>query len=249
MSSSSSRLTPRHPLPLGQSIVAQYLLAFVVVAITLKVFSWYTVLVGSTQGLSILNRTMSSGTLFLLGFLLLFGPFSRVFGGAWSKLFILRKEIGVLTFFTGLLHVYLSMFPLARNGPWGFYVGRPWSAYSGLLGIVLMAILFLFSFTKLERLLSPRVWWRLQYLGARTAFIAIVLHTMLLRWSTWQTWLSKWILRQDVGLPPMALLTVVFAWYVILVRLIERYSVKEHVKKKLLWLTVATSTLLIAYFF
>lgn len=205
-------------------------------------------LLADAKGLTVLNRTLSSGTLFLLGLVLLLGPLSRVYKAVWNTLFIVRKELGVLTFFAGLLHVYLSMFPLARHGPWGLYVARPWSAYSGLLGLVLMAILFIFSFTKIERLLSPRAWWRLQYLGARTAFAGIVLHAILLQWSVWSVWLSGWIRRANVGYPPLSLLVIVFSLYVVIVRLIERYDNRLGVKRHLTWLTVGTSALIASYF-
>lgn len=167
--------------------------------------------------LQALNHTFSSGTLFLLSFVLLLGPFSRLYGGIWKVLFGFRKELGMLAFLTGLTHVYLSMFPLARRGPWGFYTGRPWSAYPGLLGLTLMAILFVFSFKKTEKLLPPAFWWKLQYIGARLALMGIVMHTIVLRWNNWKSW----------DIVPTALVATLFAVYVVCVKLLEYISFKK----------------------
>jgi len=177
---------------LAQSSVAQYILASLLVGLVLAGCWKYTLIVGEASGLTILNRTMSSGTVFLLSLVLLVGPMNRLFGSFWKWLFLLRKEIGELTFLAGFTHVYLSMFPLARRGPWGFYLARPWSAYPGLAGLLLMGILFFFSFAKTQRMLPPVSWWKLQYMGARIALIGLVIHTVVLRWSSWGTWIGQW---------------------------------------------------------
>lgn len=206
---------------LVQSEIAQYIVAALFVGLVLSGCWKYTEAIGEAKGLAILNRSVSSSTVFLLSFVLLLGPMSRLFGGLWKTLFMLRKEIGICTFFIGLTHVYLSMFPLARRGPWGFYTGRPWSAYPGLIGLVSMAALFAFSFVKLQRLLSATLWWKMQYLGARIALIGIVVHAVVLRWPSWTTWVSNWRQGAD-SYPPLALLAVLFALYVTGVKVLER---------------------------
>lgn len=207
---------------MAPSETVQYVLAVLLGALVLLGTWKYTMLVGEAKGLSILNKTLSSGTLFLLSFVLLIGPMNRLFGGVWRSLFILRRELGMAAFLTGFTHVYLSMFPLARRGPFGFYEARPWSAYPGLLGLVLMALLFAFSFMKLQKLLPASSWWKLQYIGARVALLGIVVHTVVLRWSGWTTWAANWWKGAD-AYPPLALLGTLFALYVAKVKFIERF--------------------------
>ncbi len=210
-------------LHLAQSDIAQYILAGVFVGLVLTGCFKYTQLIGEAQGLTLLNRTMSSGTIFLLSAVLLIGPMNRLFGGIWRTLFILRKEIGMYTFLAGFVHVYLSMFPLARRGPWGFYESRPWSAYPGLAALLLMAILFFFSFVRTQKMLPSSLWWKLQYTGARIALLGLVVHTVVLRWNAWGTWLGQWWKGETIY-PPLAFLAVVFALYVTKVKLAERWS-------------------------
>lgn len=208
-------MADRKTLHLSESSSAQYIIAVVIAGLVYYTVAWYTTLVDPTET-ALINRGMSMGTLVLLGLVLLLGPMSRMFGGVWKTLFMFRKELGVVAFVMGLAHVYLAMFVFARRGPFGFYTGRPWSAYPGLAGLVIMAVLTFFSFAKTQKLLSPRVWWKLQYLGARTAFIGIVVHVIVLRYSGWMSWIQG-----EPALPPAALLGAVFALYVLAVRIID----------------------------
>lgn len=231
---------------LAPSEAVQYILAALLGGLILLGTWKYTLFIGEAKGLSILNKTMSSGTLFLLSVVLLIGPMNRLFGGIWRAFFILRREIGMVAFLTGAAHVYLSMFPLARRGPFGFYEARPWSAYPGLLGLVLMAVLFAFSFMKVQKLLSAAAWWKLQYMGARIALLGIVVHTIVLRWNSWVTWAANWWKGADVY-PPLALLGVLFAFYVLKVKLIERWHGRQ-AKLHVTGLTFASIVLVVFLF-
>lgn len=111
------------------------------------------------------------------------------------------------------------MFPLARRGPFGFYQSQPVSAYAGLTGLVIMFLLLLISNTSVERALGTRLWWKLQYWGARTAFLAIAFHMIILKYAGW----GKWLVERG-SLPPLALLATVFAAFVLVVRLSELFG-------------------------
>lgn len=203
------------------SSFGQFSFAGFFVAITLALSYQYTALTTEFTGLTLVNRAMSSSTIFLLGLVLVLGPLVRVFGGVWKTLFTLRKEIGMYTFLTGFTHVYLSMFPLARRGPWGFYEGMPWSAYPGLFGLAMLLILFIFSFASLKRRLSASTWWKLQYIGARAAFLAILVHTVVLRFNSWSVWMTQWAKGEQLS-PPLALVACLFSLYVLAVKVFER---------------------------
>jgi len=201
--------------------IRQYGVATVASAATVWLFYQYAVVRYVAAGLSSLNKSMAVSTLFLLGVVLLFGPLARMFR-LFDGLLKYRKELGVMTFFNALTHVYLSMFPLARRGPFGFYQSQPLSAYFGLAALGIMFVLFLFSFSKLERILTPATWWKLQQWGARVSFVTIVVHMTVLKYAGW----SKWLADRSPSLPPMALLATIFAAFVLAVRLGELFGMQ-----------------------
>lgn len=210
----------------GESI-RQYAVAAIVTLVTVWLVYRYAVVRYGVIGLSSFNKSLATSTLFLLGIVLLLGPLSRLFT-LFDHALKYRKELGVLTFFTGATHVYLSMFPLARHGPWGFYTGQPISAYAGLTGLGIMFALFILSFSSVERLLGTRTWWKLQYWGARVAFLAVAFHMTVLKYSGWGTWMiTRGVGESNPGitsLPPTALLAAVFAVFVLVVRLSELFG-------------------------
>lgn len=192
--------------------VRQYVVAAIATVLAVFGIYQYAAVRYGVGGLSTLNKSLATSTLFLLGTVLLLGPLARQFQ-VFDRLLKYRKELGVLTFFTALVHVYLSMFPLARRGPWGLYLSQPLSAYSGLAALIIMFLLLLISNSFMEQILGMKLWWKIQNWGARAAFILIAIHMTVLKYSGWGPWLTK----RD-SLPPLAILGVVFAVFVLLVR-------------------------------
>ncbi|MBI3343202.1 ferric reductase-like transmembrane domain-containing protein [Candidatus Gottesmanbacteria bacterium] len=172
------------------------------------------------------RRTGKASVNIRLGIVLLLGPLSRLFT-IFDHFLKYRKELGVVTFFTGLFHVYLTMFPLARRGPWGFYVTQPISAYAGLTGLVIMFFLLLLSNATIERAISTRLWWKLQYWGARLAFVASAFHFVILKYQGMIQWFGDRGAGGTQGmlwLPPISLLAAVFAVFVFVIRLSELFG-------------------------
>lgn len=201
----------------GESL-RQYFVAGVFAAAAVWLVYRYAVVRYGVAGLPSLNKSLATSTLFLLGIVLLMGPLSRLFA-IFDHFLKYRKEFGIMTFFTGAAHVYLSMFPLARRGPFGLYQSQPLSAYAGLAGLVIMFLLFLISHASIERAMGTRLWWKLQYWGARLAFGAIALHMIVLKYAGWGPWFADRVL-----LPPLALLVTVFTAFVLVVRLSELFG-------------------------
>jgi DMSO/TMAO reductase YedYZ heme-binding membrane subunit len=205
----------------------QYAFAGLVTAALVGAVYEYGMIRYGVADLSTLNKTLAMGTLFLLGIVLLLGPLSRIYD-MFDGLFKYRKELGVLTFFTGATHVYLTMFPLARRGPFGFFIGQPYSAYPGLAALIILFILFVLSYGMFQRK-SPKLWWKIQNWGVRLAFVAIAVHTIVLKYAGWVTWFADRGGTATVGnpaLPPMALLGTVFVAFVALVRVSEFFGAR-----------------------
>lgn len=183
-------------------------------------------LASGEPGLSALSVATASGTLFLLGFVLLMGPLSRMFAiFDWALKF--RKELGIMTFFTALTHVYLVMFPLARNGPWGLYRSRPFSAYPGLEALIVLFVLLVFSWNWSMKLLGTKLWWELQYWGARLAFVLIGVHMVVLKYKTIVSWAMPGNLPEAGShVPPLIVWEAQFLLLVLVIRLSELFGVK-----------------------
>lgn len=176
--------------------------------------------------LSIINKSLASASLLLLGIVLLLGPLSRLYQ-RFDKWVNYRKELGVLAFFLGAAHVYMAMFPLAKTGPWGFYQAKPLAAYPGLLGLVIMLILFILSFEIMKKKLGAERWWKAHYRGVRIAALAVLFHMSVLKYSEWLKWLSGETGKlTQPGWPPASLLVAVFSGLVLLVRLAEIFGLR-----------------------
>lgn len=222
--------------------VRQYLVATVVIAVTVGLVYQYAAVRYGVGGLSTLNKSLATSTLFLLGLVLLLGPLSRMFAviDSWLKY---RKELGVLSFYTGVVHVYLSMFILARRGPWGLYLSSPWSAYPGLIALIIMFCLLIISLRQIEAAFGTKLWWKLQYLGARISFFLIAFHMTILKYSGWGSWFAS----REPSLPPLAILAVVFSLFVFAVRLSELFG--QELAKRITQISSLLTTSFIIWLF
>lgn len=208
--------------------IRQYAVAAVAALVTVWLVYRYGAVRYGMEGLSTLNKSLATSTIMLLGIVLLLGLFSRLFT-IFDHALKYRKELGIMTFFTGLMHVYLSMFPLARRGPFGFYLSQPLSAYTGLAALVIMLILLLLSSGVMERMLGPKFWWRLQYWGARVAFVMGAFHFIVLKYPGMVTWLGDRGAGGTQGalwLPPISILATTFVVFVLIVRLSELFGAR-----------------------
>ncbi len=186
------------------------------------------VIASGAAGLSALNVSLAASTLFLLGTVLLLGPLSRLFNRFdWALKY--RKEVGIMSFFTGFLHVYLVMFPLARNGPWGLYSSRPWSAYPGLEALIVLFVLLIISNRYATLALGAKLWWQLQYWGARIAFALIAFHMVVLKQKTIMSWLIPGDVPVTPGVvhyPPLIIWEAQFVLLILVIRLSELLGAK-----------------------
>lgn len=219
--------------------VRQYLVALAVTALISGGISYYLIARNGAFIPSIANKGLADGSLALLGIVLLIGPLSRLYNrfDSWINY---RKELGILAFVTGAIHVYLSMFVLARRGPLGLYQSRPLVAYSGLLGLIIMAYLFIISFEFIKKKMGIKAWWRMQYWGARITGVAIFVHMAVFKYSEWNTWFSgKTEGAALPNLPPTSLLVAIFFAFILLTRLSEALNSKAAKFLTPVWLGTA----------
>ena len=207
--------------------ILQYLYAFIVAALMVVGLYGAEVGISGESGMSAFNVSLAASSMFLLGMVLLLGPLSRLFT-IFDRFLIYRKELGIMSFLVACTHVYLVMFPLARNGPWGLFVSRPFSAYPGLESLIVLFILFLFSWNWSMKLLGTKLWWQIQYWGARAAFALLVLHMAVLKYDTILDWILPGRMPETSGLhaPPLIIWEAQFVLLVLLVRFSELFGQK-----------------------
>ena len=210
---------------MGKTIFQQYVGA-VLFGGVIGTIIYFGQIAGGESSLSSVNISLAATTLFLLGIVLLLGPLSRLFTVFdWALKF--RKELGIVSFFTALLHVYMVMFPLARNGPWGLYVSRPWSAYPGLEALIILFVLLLLSWNFTMHVLGTKLWWQIQYWGARIAFMLIAVHMVVLKYKTIVSWVipgQAEAATAGVHFPPLIIWEAQFVLFILVVRLSELFG-------------------------
>lgn len=208
------------------SDLMRFIVATGVSVVLTAVFTWYSTARIGVFSLSVLNKSLADTSLTLLAMVLLLGPLSRLYD-LFDEWLPYRKEFGISSFLLGAVHLYLVMFPLARRGPFGFFVARPTEAYTGLAGLMVMLFLFIISFEFIKKMLGIKQWWRLQYAGARIAGIAVLLHLSVLKYPEWTKWLSGKATNLAIpSFPPANLLVGLFGGFVLLVRLSEFFGAK-----------------------
>ena len=210
-------------MTVSRESIRQYAVAVAVAAGLAASLSIYLTVRRGYFDLSILNKGLASASLLLLGIILVIGPLSRVYD-RFDRWMLYRKELGIVAFVLGATHVYLAMFPLARRGPFGFYLARPWSAFPGLAGLLIMAVLFAFSFDIVKQKLEQTTWWKLQFRGVRLAALAVLFHMSILKYTEWISWYQGNAGQiAHPSFPPASLLVAVFSALVILVRATELF--------------------------
>lgn len=164
--------------------------------------------------LYIANKAFAGAAAALLGLILLIGPLNRFCG--WGKSWLqYRKELGIVAFILTAVHVLVSLPPW----PWRF----SWSFVYGLTAITVLSVIFLISNNFSQKRIGFKRWWRLQYWGARLAFLLVGLHVFLMKWPGWVNWYrlggGPKLVRPDW--PGAGLLVGWFMVFVVLIRLAE----------------------------
>lgn len=136
---------------LKKYVFAVLLAGFIFLALSLYIFfrrGYYT--------LYIANKAFAGDAALLLAIVFLLGPFSRFFN-VFDRFLQYRKEIGILAFFLGLVHGVVSFFFLPNYFPQArFLTGLNWSFIYGLIGLVLLILVYLISNKRAEVFLAMK---------------------------------------------------------------------------------------------
>lgn len=188
--------------------MARWLHAFLIALAVFSLFSLYLYIRREVYNLGIANKAFGSAAAMVAGITLLIGPLSRKLP-QFGTYVPLRRPLGVLAFFTGAIHVIVSLFFLQErfNIPWFL---NQWPATTmGLLAIGIW--LYLTSISRNERVaqLGGSKWILLQQRGGHIAFLAIFAHLIFLKYAGWIEWFQgktqKTPFLANPGYPPASL--------------------------------------------
>ncbi len=203
----------------------QYLIAFILSLAVAGIFSLYLFFRRGYYDLFILNKTLASASLALLGIVLLIGPLSR-FYDKFDKWLIYRREIGIFSFFMATIHMVVSFLFLPDKFNPSFFQKNSQSMLWGLAALAFLAILYITSFEKIILRINRKIWVEIQSWGVRIGTFLVFLHLVILKYPGWIKWLKEGGVPElaKPNFPPGSLLAVLFIAFIGIVRFGELFG-------------------------
>lgn len=171
------------------------------------------------------NKALAGAAMTLLALTFIIGPVTRYFDrfDTWLGY---RKEIGIMAGFLAILHGLVSYYllPLKFPNTWIDFTALEFGA--GLVGAILLGLLFFISFKSAIALLGAARWWFLQRWGLRLVVGLTLAHVYVMKWEGWVRWLTKSSGQATAELanptlPGLGILVTLFITWVVIVRLYE----------------------------
>jgi DMSO/TMAO reductase YedYZ heme-binding membrane subunit len=160
------------------------------------------------------NKSVADVSILLMGLSMILSGVCY-FWNVFDPLIRYRKHLGLVGFAFALAHVGLS-FPALQSlfqvSTWE--KGAMWPALTGLLAMVIFAIMALISNSFMARSLGGKTW---RYI-LRTGYLAIILvwfHVVLLKSARWITWYQNGMQTP----PSLSLIVSIFMVIVVLMRI------------------------------
>lgn len=206
----------------------QYAVALTVTLIVFSLLSLYLFLRRGYYTIYITNKATGSAALIIIGIVLLIGPLSRLYQRFDSWL-TYRKELGILGFFLAFLHAVISYFFLSNYFPVAYFWQKNLPSFlAGLASLLLLILLWIFSWEKVAAKMAKGVWWKWQYRGVRLAAILLFLHLVVMKYPGWFKWFAKGGSEELVRpyLPPGSFIAGSFGFFVLAARLVELAGTK-----------------------
>ena len=186
------------------------LMAAVPVFVSLSLYIFYR---RGYYDLYIANKVLAGDAAILLGIIFILGPLSRFFS-VFDRYIQYRKEIGMVAFFLALTHGVVSLRYVSTLN---------WPLVFGLLGLIVLVMLFLISNSWIENVMGTKKWWWLQNWGLRLVVGLTILHVFMMKWNGWVKWyqVGGEAALAHPELPGGGLLVGWFLGFAVLVRLSE----------------------------
>lgn len=166
----------------------QYAAALLLASLFFGLLSVYIFYRRGYYDLYIANKALAGSSAILLAIVFVQGPLSRFFN-IFDRYLQYRKELGIVAFFLALIHGLVSFFFLPSKFPLAGYMATTnWPFIFGLVGLLVLTILFLISSGLVEKVLGTRLWWFLHNWGLRLAVGLTILHVAVMKYRGWINW-------------------------------------------------------------
>jgi len=169
-----------------------------------------------------LNKSVADTAIILVGLSMLLSSLCY-FWNFFDSVIRYRKHLGLVGFAYAIAHLVLSLSAfqaLLKVETWE--KGLMWPALTGVIAMVIFAIMAIISNSMMAQLLGGKVWRAI----LRTGYIAIIfvcVHVVLLKFPRWLTWYTSGMQT----LPSLSLIVTLFMLIVLIMRVILWWSLKQ----------------------
>lgn len=215
------------------SSLRDYAIAILIATILLVLFGCYLFIrrgylfdaPSTADMLYVPNKAIAGAAVAMLALTFLIGPIARYFD-RFDHWLNYRKEIGIIGGLLAVAHVVITYNFLPLKFPHSkLDLDSPEFA-AGVIGVFLLAFLFIISFKKAVDLLGGNIWWFLQRWGLRLVILLTLIHVYIMKWNGWMKWIKQGggAPTAELANPQMAglgILIMLFFTWVVIVRLYE----------------------------
>lgn len=163
--------------------------AITIVLVIFVLFSFYLYLRRGYYNDYIINKVLGSTSAILAGLTLIIGPLAHR-NTIFARSMTIRRELGLLALATALIHVFYSVYVLSDRFPYSWFIQEITPITFGGIAIAIWMYVASISSNKSITALGSDVWRRRQKIAGHTAFIAIYLHLVIMKYQGWIRWVQ-----------------------------------------------------------
>jgi DMSO/TMAO reductase YedYZ heme-binding membrane subunit len=174
---------------MSSSALKRWVFACVIAVTFLAVCMLYIVLRRETLSVSNVNKSFASAAVLLAGFTLLIRLLMARFYFFYHFITV-RRQLGIFAFIFALIHIFISIFFIPSRFTFEWFLQQWLPIGFGIIAISIWVYLAYLSRNEKIQELGVKKWQKHQNIGARTAFLLIYFHLILLKYTGWMTWFA-----------------------------------------------------------
>ncbi|MBI4065222.1 hypothetical protein HY409_02545 [Candidatus Gottesmanbacteria bacterium] len=172
---------------MNKEVTARWIKSIGITGIVFLLFSLYLWLRRGYYNDYIINKVFGSTSAVVAGLTLIIGPLAHRYR-LFSLFMPIRRELGLLALALALFHVYYSVFLLPNKFPVSWFINEITPITFGGIAIAIWVYVASISSNKSITALGSDSWrWR-QKIAGHTAFIAVYLHLVIMKYQGWISW-------------------------------------------------------------
>lgn len=202
--------------------VSKWVKTIRIVLFVFLLFSVYLYLRRGYYNLYIINKVFGSTAVILSGFTLLIKPLSRKIEKL-NQYVNIRRHLGLSALFMAMVHMIIPAILLPEKFPLSWYQNEITPVIFGVLAILIWIYLAYISSNEKIRKMGLDVWRKHQSFLGKAAFLAILLHLVVMKYQGWINWWNGKVKVSpelaNPSYPPASTFVLIFMLVVILCRI------------------------------